>query len=585
MALEPYQRKVLLDYFAGARETLILLPKKNGKTTLLAALALFHLLTVDDAECVVGARSRDQAGILYDQAAGFVRRSPGLQARLLVRRGYREIRSRRDSGRIRVLAADVDTADGVIPTLAMVDELGRAKSAELYGIFRDGLGPRDGQLLAISVAGDHETSPLGKMRTAAHRLPDAKRTGRYLYARSADGSFAWHEWALDIDDDVDDLKLVKLANPASWNTTGLLLRERRDSPSTMLWQWARFCNLWVGATPGGYAPTIGMRPRSRRGSPTATASLGFDGSRVADATALVACRMDDGLLQPLGVWEQDPHNPDWEVPGGEVDAAIADAMGRYKVVRGYFDPPLFQTEIDGWAREFGEAAVMRYSTARSRMMSAVERFRTDLVAGRSRTGRRGAHRPYAQRATREVRGGYWSPSRPPRPTKSTASRACSPEARADHPPAASASDAARSDVLDSRGGAAQPDLRRETERRSGGETPRQRAHAPRPRVGLSRPRPGGAARHARRLPPAHRVRTVLAMRSLVSVRPRPRALGAHRPRDEDAPRRGRHAARARRQAPAMRAMRRRCKRAPRRPRPTRHRRLARCLRLGVPSSA
>ena len=36
--LYPEQRRMLQDYFSGAEETLILIPKKNGKTTLLAAL-------------------------------------------------------------------------------------------------------------------------------------------------------------------------------------------------------------------------------------------------------------------------------------------------------------------------------------------------------------------------------------------------------------------------------------------------------------------------------------------------------------------------------------------------------------------
>ncbi len=74
MVLEPFQREILAEYFAGALETLILMPKKAGKSSLLAALALFHLIATRDAECVVGAASRDQATILYDQAAGFVRR-------------------------------------------------------------------------------------------------------------------------------------------------------------------------------------------------------------------------------------------------------------------------------------------------------------------------------------------------------------------------------------------------------------------------------------------------------------------------------------------------------------------------------
>src|SRR5215467_3692406 len=194
MELEDFQRVMLGDYFAGATETLVLLPKKNGKSTLLGALALFHLVVTLDAECVIGAASRDQATILYDQAAGFVRRSPALAARVNVKRGYREIRSAKDAGRIRVLAADVDTADGVIPTLALVDELHRHKSAGLYGVFRDGLGPREGRMVTISTAGDSQVSPLGLMRTEAYSLPDVMRDGRHLRAISKDASYAMHEW-------------------------------------------------------------------------------------------------------------------------------------------------------------------------------------------------------------------------------------------------------------------------------------------------------------------------------------------------------------------------------------------------------
>src|SRR5262249_31636107 len=162
----------------------VLLSKKNGKTTLLAALALFHVIRVPDAECVIAAASRDQATILYDQAGGFVRRTDGLQTHVVAKRGYREIRSLHDSGRIRAPAAHDDPPAGVTPTLAFVAELHRHKSAPLSGIFRDGLGPRHGQMLTISTAGDHEQTPLGMMRAAAMRLPHIERVGRYVYAHS-----------------------------------------------------------------------------------------------------------------------------------------------------------------------------------------------------------------------------------------------------------------------------------------------------------------------------------------------------------------------------------------------------------------
>ena len=411
MQLEDFQRAMLGDYFDGAAtETLILLPKKNGKSTLLGALALFHLATTPDAECVIGAASRDQATILYDQAAGFVRRTDGLQSRVSVKRGYREIRSRRDSGRIRVLAADVDTADGVIPTLALVDELHRHKSAGLYGIFRDGLGPRSGQMLTISTAGDHEMTTLGQMRTAALSLPVVERNGAHTFAATSDRSYVMHEWALRKEDDLDDLLLVALANPASWQTLHAL-RARHDSPSMLPWQWARFaCGVWVSAEAWWItAEDWNALSESDELAAGERITLGFDGARVGDATALVGCRLTDGLVQLLACWEAPADAPTWEVPAGEVDAVIAETMERYRVVRGYFDPPLWRSEIDGWSREFGDKAVQRYDTARSRMMGAVERFRTDVATQRLKhSGDITLTRHVLNAQTREARGGgYW----------------------------------------------------------------------------------------------------------------------------------------------------------------------------------
>jgi phage terminase large subunit-like protein len=415
MELEAFQRQMLGDFFAGTVETLVLLSKKNGKTTLLAALALYHLVTTKDAECVIGATSRDQASILYEQAAGFVSRSDYLQRRLAVKGGYRQIRKRGDRGRIRVMAADVDTADGIIPTLALVDELGRHKSAELYAIFRHGLGPRDGQMLSISVAGVSVQSPLGLMRAAAYKLPHLVKDGRYTYARTDDNGFALHEWALTDEDDTANVELVKQVNPASWQTSEKLA-QAHDSPSTLPWEWRRLvCGIWTGAEGAWLKPEDWANGRAldddgdpEKLEPGELITLGFDGARYGDSTALIACRVSDGLLVPLGLWEAPRGVSSWEVPAGEVDALLSEVMEEYAVVRGYFDPPLWQSEIDAWARDFGEPAVTRYPTNRSRFMAAVERFRTDLLSGTIRhNGDEGLTSHVLNAQMREVRGGYW----------------------------------------------------------------------------------------------------------------------------------------------------------------------------------
>jgi len=246
LRLEPFQRRILRDHFAGVVEEVVVIPKKNGKSTLFSALALYHLENWPDAEVVIGASSRDQATILFNQAAKMVDRSAGISTRFDVKGGYRHIRlAANPSARIRVLAADAGTADGVIPTLALVDELHRHPNGDLYGVFRDGLDGRDGRMVTMSTAGLSGESALGELRAAAQKLESFRRRGAYSHA-AAEG-FVLHEWSLRDEDDRDDLKLVKEANPASWQTVEKLVR-RKTSPSMTPGRWARFaCGVWTGA--------------------------------------------------------------------------------------------------------------------------------------------------------------------------------------------------------------------------------------------------------------------------------------------------------------------------------------------------
>lgn len=345
MVLHPYERTILRDYFAGATETLVLIPKKNGKTTLVAALILFHLLVTSDAYCVVAAASIKQAGTLYRQATGFAKRS-GLGHKFVIRAGTREIRSADDEGLIQVLAADADTADGVIPTLAIVDELHRHKSADLYHVFRDGLGPRSGQIITISTAGDDETSPLGKMREQAILRFPATSDGAYKCHRSADGSFVLHEWSLDIQEDRDDMEIVKRANPAPWHTIEAL-RRRHESPSTTAWQWARYaCNVWY---PISDDPAIRPEewdalydPGSSVEAGEVALGLDFGWKNKSDTTAIVPYQYHDEGKQILG-------EPVILEPAGDGslldDRAIKEALLVFNGKR--FDRDVFERELIG----------------------------------------------------------------------------------------------------------------------------------------------------------------------------------------------------------------------------------------------
>lgn len=396
MVLHPFERRMLADYFAGATETLILISKKNGKTTLMAALALYHLVVTEDAECVIAAASRDQAQIMLRQARGFIRRSPDLQRLMAVKQ--REITSLVDEGRVRVLASDEDTADGVIPTLAIVDELHRHRSDALYGVFRDGLGPRDGRMLTISTAGDDDESPLGQMRAAAYGLPVFEREQSYRYARSADGGYVMHEWALEPDEDREDMAVVKRANPAPWQTVKRL-RDRRDSPSMKPWQWARFaCGVWLQGESRAVGPVewgacAGAMEHPPEG---AVVRLGLDVGWKIDTTALVAHWFDgDGVahLSPARVL----------VPPEEQGVALRkdEVLGAAVEMREQFgaDVIVLDPENDGEviAQDLEELGfeVVAHSQKPQVMAQAAERF---YAAVRERTVRH----PRDPRLTRHV---------------------------------------------------------------------------------------------------------------------------------------------------------------------------------------
>ncbi|QDK03449.1 terminase large subunit [Mycobacterium phage PainterBoy] len=90
-------------------------------------------------------------------------------------------------------------------------------------------------------------------------------------------------------------------------------------------------------------PVFKLQPKQR-------IALGFDGSKSNDWTALVACRIDDGFLTVLNVW--DPNKFGGEVPREDVDAAIHSAFAKYDVVAFRADVKEFEAYVDQWGRAY-----------------------------------------------------------------------------------------------------------------------------------------------------------------------------------------------------------------------------------------
>ena len=193
------------------------------------------------AEIPWAASARDQAEIGYRQAAGFVRRSRRLSSLMRCYDGYRRIVNTLTTGRIQVFAADDRTGDGVIPTDAFLDELHRHPDLRLYRTWQGKLDKRGGQLSTISTAGEPGTDFEDTRALIRQSVDVIERRPGFVRCRSEQISF--HEYAVPEGGDVEDMALVKLANPFSAITAEKLAR-KRATPTMTLAHWRRFsCNL------------------------------------------------------------------------------------------------------------------------------------------------------------------------------------------------------------------------------------------------------------------------------------------------------------------------------------------------------
>lgn len=118
-----------------------------------------------------------------------------------------------------------------------------------------------------------------------------------------------------------------------------------------------------------------LRPLSKEDAIT----LGFDGGIRDDSTALVACRIEDGAIFPIHVWEKPDGAKDWEVDFVSVDLFVRDTIEEYNVIRMNCDPAYWQDVVGRWAMDY-EGVVWEWWTNRKKAMAeSNERFHTAVM--------------------------------------------------------------------------------------------------------------------------------------------------------------------------------------------------------------
>lgn len=267
--LRDWQREILDELFTlrddGLRQHrtgLLGLPRKNGKSTLGSALALYLLVADGEAgaEVYSCAGDRQQARIVFNEARKMVEASPDLSSILTV---YRDvIHFPRTQGVYRVLSADARLQQGLNPSACLFDEVHVQPDDELWNALVLGMGTRAQPLmLGITTAGYDEESLLWKLY----------EYGRKVQSGEIDDPTFWFRWWEPARADCDwrDPAVWAECNPA----LGDFLHEEAlaaDARTTAeheyrryhLNQWTRAANAWLpfGAWDGCLAPDLQLDP-------------------------------------------------------------------------------------------------------------------------------------------------------------------------------------------------------------------------------------------------------------------------------------------------------------------------------------
>ena len=161
--LELFQRAYLSALFGFVhrdtrlrrfRETLFMVGRKNGKSTLLAGLALYMLMADGEpgAEVYSVATKKDQARLIFDEAHNMVRQSPYVGA--LVKKRKTDLYFPMCMGKFQPLGKNSDTVDGLNAHCVIIDELHAVRDRNLYEVMKQSQNARRQPLLImITTAG------------------------------------------------------------------------------------------------------------------------------------------------------------------------------------------------------------------------------------------------------------------------------------------------------------------------------------------------------------------------------------------------------------------------------------------------
>lgn len=137
-------------------ESFFFVGRKNGKTTMLSAIALYMMIADGEsgAEVYSVASKKDQANILFDQSHEMIMQSPDLNRNIRKRKA--DLYFPHNFSKMQSLSKNSNSLDGLNAHLVVIDELHSIQDRNLYEVMKQSQSARTQPLLImITTAGTH----------------------------------------------------------------------------------------------------------------------------------------------------------------------------------------------------------------------------------------------------------------------------------------------------------------------------------------------------------------------------------------------------------------------------------------------
>ena len=372
--LRPWQCDALRPVFeSDAKIHVLAIPRGNGKSAQIAALALFGMyLGGQGARIVIVAQNENAARRMLRTAARMVELNEELEERTRIYKDRLEFPAT-DSSIIAVPSEQAAIEGEDAAPFFLIDELSFV-DREVYETALASLKRKGAKLVAIG------TPPKPRMvdKTPFMDLVKAGRAG--------DPDVSLVEYKAPDNCRVDDWDAIRAANPA----LGDFLDEdavRAQLPPKITEAEFRRLRLgqFVAQSGESFMPFDDWKKQARPGvhiPPGTEVTIGLDGSRRWDATALVMCSVSSvPHLEVAGFWWNEDKADDFEVSHQEVEQRIIELSKRFRVRELVADPYLWARSLQ--VLEDEGIRVSQFPQTGTRMPKALQEFRSAVLNGQT----------------------------------------------------------------------------------------------------------------------------------------------------------------------------------------------------------